>query len=395
MKRSVSVRFLVILVCFFTVAAVAITTMLFCYVIIPEREGDLFAHNQKMLEIKELVEKYYTGELDEEYVQDCLAMGYVAGLKDRYADYIIPEDAEESMNSLYGLNTGMGVQVSAHPDNNTIFVLDVHKDSPAYKADFKSRDEIIRLDGQIVAEMGYTEALAYIKSIPLGNKLKVTLLRDGKELEKEVELNQFVAQSVFYQLYDALGYIQITGFNDMTVDQFVAAIEDLTKQGAKGLIFDLRGNGGGTLQSVYYMVDYLIPEGLAIEVKYKNSDYNQTYLSGKNEVDLPMVVLTDESTASASELFTQALKDYNKAISIGRNTFGKGVVQRTFSLSDGSLVRFTVAKYYTANGTCLDGIGVKPDFEIQWTEEELRYRFINGIEKDKDFLKAVEYLKGQ
>ncbi|MBO5746381.1 MAG: carboxy- processing protease, partial [Clostridia bacterium] len=139
----------------------------------------------------------------------------------------------------------------------------------------------------------------------------------------------------------------------------------------------------------------IIPEGLAFEVKYKNSENNQVYLSGKNEVDLPIAILTDESTASASELFTQALKDYNKAISIGRNTYGKGVVQRTFSLSDGSLVRFTIAKYYTANGTCLDGIGVKPDFEMQWTEEELRYRFVNGIEKDKDFLKAVEYLKAQ
>ncbi len=395
MKRTVSVKFLVTLVAFFTVAAVAITTMLFCYVIIPKRDGELFSHNQKMLEIKELVEQYYTGELDEEYVQECLAMGYVMGLKDRYADYITPDNAEESMNSLYGLNTGMGVQVSAHPDNKSIFVLDVHKDSPADKAEFKSRDEIIRLDGQSVAEMGYSEALAYIKSIPLGNKLKVTLLRDGRELEKEVELTQFVAQSVFYKLVDGIGYIQITGFNDMTVDQFVNAIEDLKKSNAKGLIFDLRGNGGGTLQSVYHMVDYLIPKGLAIEVKYKNSEYNQTYLSDENEVDLPMVVLTDESTASASELFTQSLKDYNKAVSIGRNTFGKGVVQRTFSLSDGSLVRFTVAKYYTANGTCLDGVGVKPDFEIKWTEEELNYRLVNGLEKDKDFLKAVEYLNGQ
>jgi carboxyl-terminal processing protease len=134
---------------------------------------------------------------------------------------------------------------------------------------------------------------------------------------------------------------------------------------------------------------------LAIEVRYKNKEDCQTYLSDANDVDLPMVVLTDENTASASELFTQGLKDYEKAVSIGRKTYGKGVVQRTFTLSDGSLVKFTVAKYYTANGTCLDGIGIEPDYPVEWTEDELRYRLIKGIEVDKDFIKACAYLDGQ
>lgn len=395
MKKTVSLRFLVTLVCFFTAAAVAVTTMLFTFVIVPKREGALFDHNQKMLEIRDLVERYYTGELDEEYVRECLAMGYVAGLNDKYADYITPDMAEESMNQLYGLNTGIGVQVTAHPDNMSILVLEVHRDSLAHKAGVQPKDEIIRLDGQNVSELGYSESLAYIKSIPLGNKMKTVLLRDGKEIEMELELTQFVTQSVFYRVIDNVGYVQITTFNDSSVDQFTDAIDDLVKQNVEGIIFDLRGNGGGTLLSVYHMVDYLIPEGLAIEVKYKDPANSQTYLSGPEDVDIPMVVLTDESTASASELFTQALKDYDKAISIGRTTYGKGVVQRTFSLSDGSLVRFTVAKYYTANGTCLDGIGVIPEIKTEWTEEELRYRLLKGIEVDKDFLKAMEHLKTQ
>ena len=140
MKKTFSLSFLITLVCFFTAAAVAVTTMLFTFVIVPKREGALFDHNQKMLEIRDLVERYYTGELDEEYVRECLAMGYVAGLNDKYADYITPDMAEESMNQLYGLNTGIGVQVTAHPDNMSILVLEVHRDSPAHKAGVQPKD---------------------------------------------------------------------------------------------------------------------------------------------------------------------------------------------------------------------------------------------------------------
>lgn len=395
MNRKISLRFLITVVAFFTVAAVAITSMLFMYVIIPRREGVLFQYNQKMLEINELVQEYYIGEIDDSYMKDGLSYGYTWGLNDKYAAYVPKEEAEESMNNLYGLNTGMGVQVAWHPDNNYIFVSDVHKDSPADNAGIKSRDQIVKLDEYSVNEIGYENALAYIKTIPAGEKITAVILRDGEELTVEVTLTQYVAQSVFYEKIGDYGYIQITAFNDMTVDQFVEAVDDLVEQNVSSLIFDLRGNGGGTLMSVYHMVDYLVPEGLIIRVDYKGEAYDETYLSDEHEINVPMVVLTDENTASASELFTQSLIDFNKAVSIGRNTYGKGVVQRTFTLSDGSLVRFTVAKYYTANGTCLDGIGVAPEVSVEWTEEELKYRLVIDIEDDKDFKAAVNYLNGQ
>ena len=395
MNKKISLRFLITIVAFFTVAAVAITSMLFMYVIIPRREGELFQYNQKMLEINELVQQYYIGEIDEGCMKDGLSYGYTWGLNDKYAAYIPKAEAEESMNTLYGLNTGMGVQVAWHPDNNYIFVSDVHKDSPADNAGIKPKDQIIKLDEHSVKEIGYENSLAYIKTIPAGEKITAVILRDGEELTIEITLTQYVAQSVFYEKIGDNGYIQITAFNDMTVDQFVEAVDTLVEQNVSSLIFDLRGNGGGTLLSVYHMVDYLVPEGLIIKVDYKGEDYDETYLSDEHEVNVPMVVLTDENTASASELFTQSLIDFNKAVSIGRNTYGKGVVQRTFTLSDGSLVRFTVAKYYTANGTCLDGIGVTPKVSVEWTEEELKYRLVIDIEDDKDYKAAVNYLNGQ
>ena len=130
-------------------------------------------------------------------------------------------------------------------------------------------------------------------------------------------------------------------------------------------------------------------------VDYKDDSYDQTYLSDDKEIDLPMIVLTDENTASASELFTQSLIDYGKAVSVGRKTFGKGVVQRTFTLSDQSLIRITVAKYYTNSGKCVDGDGIEPTVPVEWEQNELSYRLVNGIEVDKDFLAAVEYLDSQ
>ncbi len=395
MRKSIPLKIFIPLICFTIAASTAITAMLFSFVVIPSREGNLYKYNQKMLEVKALVDEYYTGEIDEEYLAQCLSMGYVAGLNDRYADYITPEEAEESMNSLYGLNTGIGVQVTAHPDNKTVLILDVHADSPAEKAGLMSRDEMVSLDGQSVADLGYSGALSYISSVPMGNFITIGVQRGEKLLEFKVELTQYIAQTVFAKSIDGIAYIQITGFNDKTVDQFIIAVDSAVENGALGIVFDLRGNGGGTLLSVYHMLDYLLPKGLLIEVKYKNPSNSQVYYSDEDEIDLPMAVLTDENTASASELFSQSLKDYKKAVTIGRNTYGKGVVQRTFELSDGSLVRFTVAKYYTANGSCLDGIGVEPDIPVEWTDEELTYRLINGIEVDKDFLAAKSYILSQ
>lgn len=392
MKKSVSLHMTVVIACFAFLVAVTLTTLLFCVFVIPKREGNLFNHNQKILEINKLVDQYYIGEVNENYVSDGLGAGYVLGLQDKYADYIPAEEAEESMNALYGYNTGIGVQVTAHPDNKTIYILEVHKDSPADKAGVESGDEIVMLDGQSVAEMGYSESLAYIKSKPAGEKIEAVIERDGKLITMSIDLVQFVSQTVFYEIIDNKGYIQITQFTDSTVDQFVEAVDYMEEQKVDGIIFDLRGNPGGTLNSVYHMVDYLIPEGLAIRVDYKGEANDQTYLSDANDVDLPMVVLTDANTASASELFAQSLKDYQKAKTVGSTTYGKGVVQRTFTLSDGSMVKFTVAKYYTANETCLDGIGVTPDIPTEWSEDELKYRLVNGIEVDKDFIAACDYL---
>ncbi len=393
MKKTFSLKYLITLVAFFTATAVCVTAMAFQYLIIDKKTDTTENYVKKIEEIESLVNKYYIGDTNEQDLIDGIAYGYMYGLNDKYAGYVVPDDAQASLDSLHGLNTGMGIQVTMHPDTNNIYVLEVHKSSPAELAGIMPGDEITVLDENVVKDYGYSESISYIQSRPIDSKIRVVLTRGKETVETDVILKNFETQSVFYKMIDGIGYIQITSFNDLSVDQFVDAVDKLQADGATALVFDLRGNGGGTLMSVYHMVDYLLPEGLIIKVKYKDERHNEVYMSDSQEVNLPMAVLTDGNTASASELFSQALKDYNKAITVGRKTYGKGVVQRTFTLSDGSLIKFTVAKYYTANGTCLDGIGVVPDVDVEWTEEEMKYRLVNGLSNDKDYLAAVQKLK--
>lgn len=392
MNKSYSLKQLISVTSFSVASAVLITIMVFQMTIFSAENLKTEVSNAKLNEILELVDKYYVGDVDEKEMADNIAAGTLAGLGDKYASYVTSEDSESRFDSLFGYNTGIGVQISVHPDNGTMVVLELHEDGPAKVAGVKPFDEITAVDDVVVTEAGYTTALQYIKTREIGTVINIKINRAGKMLEIPVELKQHNTQSVFYRLIDSKGYIQITSFNEKTVEQFKTAIDTMIEAGAEALVFDLRGNGGGTVTSVCAMLDYILPEGLVLKVDYKDKNYNEVYMSDKSEIDIPMAVLTDGNTASASELFTQSLRDYGKAIVVGRKTYGKGVVQRTFTLSDGSLAVFTVARYYTKSGYCPEENGIVPDVEISWTEEELKYRLINGIEKDKEFIAALEQL---
>ena len=394
MKRSFSLAHLISAVFFSVVATVIITVTVV-------KEFNLFmpsgnyTYENKVSEILSLVEQFYVGDVDQKVLADNIVAGCIYGIGDKYSGYYTAESANERFDSLNGHFTGMGVQYTVHPNNKTMYIYKVHNGSPADLAGIIEGDEILKVDEIDIVKDGHAKALEYIKSKEIGTSINVIVLRNGTTVPLTVTLNQFDSQSVFPEMIGNKGYIYISEFNNNTTDQFVSAVKDLEAKGAAGLIIDLRGNGGGTLTSVTAMLDFLLPKGLIIETRYKDSRYNESSMSDSSEVSLPMTVLTDGGTASASELFAQSLKDYGKAVTIGCKTYGKGVVQRTFTLSDGSLVVFTVAKYYTKSGYCPDGQGVSADIETSWSDEELNQRIINGIKMDKDFLAAVDYLDGQ
>lgn len=347
----------------------------------------------KLHQLDFIVDKFYYGDVDEDAVNNAVLSGYVSALGDKFARYYTFEEAEKREDSLNGVAKGIGLIVMKEQDTENIYVKHVYDKCPAASAGIKAGDQITAIDGTAVKEIGYTEAVeSIIRNI--GDTVNLTILRDGETSDISVEYSEFVSQSVFYEMLASdVGYIKITSFNAETVPQFENAVNMLSSEGAKGLVFDLRGNPGGTVESVAEIVDFLVPEGTVMTVKYANGEEKIMAKSDKSEVDLPMVVLTDGASASASELFTASIKDFKKGISVGEKTFGKGVMQKTYSLTDGSNVSITVAEFFPHSGKSFNNIGIEPDIEVVLNEEQQKYFFKLPLSQDPVVIAAEEYLK--
>lgn len=349
----------------------------------------------KLKQLDYLVDNYFYGEIDTNKINDLIVRGYVSGLDDKYANYYSLEDTEQRNNNLSGKGQGIGIIVVKHPDSENIYVKNVYEKGPAFEAGIRAGDCIVAVDGKKVSDMGYSQAVDFILR-DIGEKMVLEILREDKTFKTEVTCTEFAAQTVFPKIINnKYGYIEITGFNGETALQFENAVNQLEASGAKALIFDLRGNGGGTVDSVCEMVDFICPEGTVMTVKYSNGNSEIIGKSDKEEINLPMVVLTDGATASASELFTASVKDFGKGISVGSKTYGKGVMQTTYNFTDGSSVAFTVAEFLPHSEKSFNLKGIEPDIEVALTEEEIKYQHIKTEENDSVILAAIGYLDEQ
>ena len=223
-----------------------------------------------------------------------------------------------------------------------------------------------------------------------GTVLTLTVRRDNQDEEVEITRREVEVPMVTYTQYGDVGYIQIKEFHNNTPAQFDAALNALTSSGVQALIFDVRNNPGGTIDSVVDMLDTLLPEGTLVTATYKDGSTEELGYSDDDEVNLPMVVLTNEDTASAAELFAQAIKDFNKGRTVGTQTYGKGVMQTIYPLSDGGALSITTAKYNPPSGVNFDGVGVKPDYTVQLTAEQERNFYELDETTDPQLQKAVE-----
>ena len=217
---------------------------------------------------------------------------------------------------------------------------------------------ITAVNGDSVISKGYEESLKSMSG-EVGTTIKLTVRNEGVDREVTLIIKETEIISVNSKMIDDIGYVQITEFNTNTSTQFKETVNSLISSGAKGLIFDVRNNGGGLLTPTLEILDYLLPEGTIATATYKNGKTEVLGTSDKNEIDLPMIVLVNKNTASAAELFSSALRDYDKADLVGTKTFGKGVMQNTYQLQDGSAITFTIAKYQTSK-TPTNGVGLKP-----------------------------------
>lgn len=353
--------------------------------------------NPKLKEVEELVSQYYVKDIDPEFLSDAMIYGYILGLGDIHANYFTAEAYKEYIQSLQGSLTGIGIRVTLETlddgETDRIVIFEVMNNSPAKEAGILPGDIVYSVEGTLYSELGYDGTVEKMLGEE-GTILKFEVLRGNSIVEFQIERRYFESQLVSYKMTDShsdIGYIRIYQFGTATISQFKDAVESLREQGATKLIFDLRNNPGGELISITSVLDYLLPEGEIIITQDKNGN-EVVSRSDKNEIDLPMAVLADEATASAAELFTAALMYYDKAVFVGKTTYGKGTVQRTFPLSDGSAVKFSVENYLPPSRVSYDGEGITPDIEVELPEELLGRFYLMEESEDTQLQAAIDYL---
>ncbi len=332
--------------------------------------------------------------IDEETLIDSLGEGMLNGLNDTYAQYYTKAEYETLLKEEAGDLAGIGIKVKKDSASEYIYVYEVIENTTAQSAGLQNGDLIVKIEDTDVAQAGYDNAVKMLEG-EAGTKLKITVRRNGEDSEYEIPRKKFEYTGITYKMIDDNGYIKIAEFNDSTPSAFKLAVKDLISQGAKGIIFDLRNNGGGSLQAAGEMLDYLLPEGTVYQTVNKNSEVTGTFTSDESQVNINMTTLINGSTASSAELFAAALKDYNKSGLVGTTTFGKGVCQTTYALSDGSAIKITTEYLNTPSGENYDGVGIQPDYEVTLTKEE-EENFVHLDETtDPQLIKAISVITSE
>lgn len=347
--------------------------------------------NEKLENIEELIGENFYFEDDDEKKQEGIIRGYMDSLDDPYSVYYSAEEFADFMESSEGEYVGIGVQVSQNIETNVITVTKVF-DGPAKEAGIFAEDVITEVNGEDISTQDIDTVVDKIKGEE-GTEVTVTVYRasDSKEHEFTMPRRKVENPTVEYKmLEDGIGYIAVNSFYDVTDDQFLEAVINLEASGMEGLIVDLRDNGGGLLDVAVNMLDYMLPEGKIVYTEDKDGNVTSQYTSSADEqFEKPLVVMVNGYSASASEIFAGAIKDYGIGTIVGETTYGKGIVQRMFPLEDGSAIKLTIAKYFTPNGNDIHQVGVEPDVEVELDYEA--YRESEG-ENDNQLQKAVECL---
>ncbi|WP_195940784.1 S41 family peptidase [Romboutsia sp. 1001713B170131_170501_G6] len=314
-------------------------------------------------------EDFYQKTKDDKLVNGAIK-GMFSGLDDPYSQYYTKEEFKRLKEQTSGSFVGIGVIISPSPDDDYLTVVSPIQGSPAEKSGVEAGDKIVKVDGKNVFAKNSDEAISMIKGKE-GTTVELTLKRDGKEFDVKVKREEIVSKSVEGKmLEDKIGYVRITSFSENTYKEFKTALDRLKSEGMKGLILDVRDNGGGLLNICKDIADELIGEGTIVYTK--DNKGNTEYLkSDKDKLGLPIAILTNENSASASEILTGAIIDNKAGISIGTTTFGKGLVQSVRELKDGTGFKLTTAQYFTPNGDYINEKGIKPTIEVKDTEKQL------------------------
>lgn len=338
--------------------------------------------------IQETIDQYYLSETKLTALEDGLYSGMVDALGDPYSVYYSADELKVIQQKTEGIYYGIGAYISKGATDDFCTISGVIKNTPAEEADLRAGDIIYEVDGISAQGMETTEVVALIKGEE-GTSVTLTLIREGEAdyLHVPVERRKIESPTVEWEMLENnIGYILITEFDDVTTDQFAEALAECRGKGMTGLILDLRSNPGGNLSTVCEIARMLLPKGLIVYTEDKNGNRDEYSCDGTHQIDIPLVVLVNGYSASASEILAGAIKDYGVGTIVGTTTFGKGIVQRIISLSDGSAVKLTVSKYYTPNGNDIHEKGIEPDVEVEFDGETY---YADGT--DNQLEAALEY----
>ena len=344
----------------------------------------------KIDEIDKYVRDNYFGDISEEFLADYMARGYMVGLGDQYSTYLTAEEYQWVMTSYDGQTANIGIEVQVEA-SGYMQVLSVYPDSPAESKGVQVGDLIVKVDDLSISAATFDEAKSALQG-DSGTTVDLTLRRVGEEHTVEITRRKIEVPSVDYRVIEHIGYIRIKEFNDNTPTQFRRALDRLQAQEVTALCFDVRDNPGGTLNAVTEILDILLPAGDIVSATYRNGDTVVLATSDASEIDMPMAVLINQKSASSAELFAQALKDYNKARTVGVATFGKGMMQTIHKLTDGSAIELTIAQYNPPRSANFDGVGVKPDYEVKLTADQEKALSQMDENTDPQMRKAMELL---
>lgn len=343
--------------------------------------------------VDKYIDDYYYGDYDEQSVIDNTLKGMIAGLEDPYSAYMNEDDYEQNVISTKGSMTGIGVTVTPMNDKR-LEIIETAEGGPALEAGIAVGDIITAVDGKNVAELEYNDAVNMVRG-ETGTNVEITIERDGELLDFTVTRREIITPTVSGCILDEnIGYIRITSFKGTTTEQFNNQLKNCIDNGVQALIFDVRSNGGGLVSSCSDCLDPILPEGEIAIAEFKDGSTTLICESDKNELNLPVAVIVNQNSASAAELFTAALRDFKDAVIVGKNTYGKGIMQNTYALENGAAIRLTVAKYRTTKSECYHKKGIAPDYDVDLPEEYAQTA-IEDIPKENDtqLQKAIEILK--
>ena len=349
----------------------------------------------KIEELLAYIDLYYNDEYDADDVRDAIYEGTLSGLGDPYSVYYTADDYKDLQISTSGNYYGIGAGLMQNAKTMEVTVSKVYEGTPAEDAGLEDGDQILKVDDVEATSMELSNLVKKIRGEE-GTTVHLQIYREssGETLEVDVKRANVDLPSVSYEMLDgSIGYIQISEFQSNTAEQFKAAVKDLQSQDMKSMIVDVRSNPGGLITSVVDILDQILPEGTVVYTEDKYGK-RENYTSDSNCLKLPIAVLVNENSASASEIFAGAIKDYNYGTLIGVKTFGKGIVQTVYPLEDGDAIKITTAKYYTPNGNYIHKVGITPDIEVEYNysgpkDEKYDKKYDNQLQK------AIEVLQDE